>query len=57
MNINPALQHPIFMVFMAFAVVVTGGILRYKLIILGGDVFGILAYICSYLSIRESNAD
>lgn len=50
---NPALQHPIFMVFMAFAVVVTGGILRYKLIILGGAVFGLLAYICTYLSIEN----
>jgi len=50
---NAALQHPIFMVFMAFAVVVTGGILRYKLIILGGAVFGLLAYLCTYLSIEK----
>jgi len=50
---NPVLQHPIFMVFMAFAVVVTGGILRYKLIILGGIVFGLLAYICTYLSLEN----
>ena len=50
---NPALQHPIFMVFMAFAVVVTGGILRYKLIILGGAVFGLLAYMCTYLSLEN----
>lgn len=50
---NAALQHPIFMVFMAFAVVITGGILRYKLIIFGGVVFGLLAYICSYLSLEN----
>jgi hypothetical protein len=50
---NAALQHPIFMVFMAFAIVVTGGILRYKLIILGGVIFGLLAYICTYLSIEN----
>jgi hypothetical protein len=50
---NPALQHPIFMVFMAFAVVITGGILRYKLIIFGGIVFGLLAYICTYLSLEN----
>ena len=39
-KINFELQHPIFMVFIAFAIVVTGGILRYKLIIAGGIVFG-----------------
>jgi hypothetical protein len=50
---NPALQHPIFMVFMAFAVVITGGILRYKLLILGGAIFGLLAYISSFLSIEN----
>jgi hypothetical protein len=50
---NPALQHPIFMVFTAFAVVITGGILRYKLIILGGAVFGLLAYLCTYLSLEN----
>jgi hypothetical protein len=50
---NAALQHPIFMVFMAFAVVITGGILRYKLIIFGGIVFGLLAYVCSYLSLEN----
>jgi hypothetical protein len=45
------LQHPIFMVVFAFAVVVTGGILRYKLIIFGGIVFGLLAYIASFVSL------
>ena len=41
------------MVFIAFAIVVTGGILRYKLIIAGGIVFGLLAYVCSYLPLQE----
>jgi hypothetical protein len=45
------LQHPIFMVIIAFAVVVTGGILRYKMIIIGGLVYGLLAYISSYVEL------
>lgn len=48
---NPELQHPVFMVFLAFAIVVTGGILRYWLLIAGGIIFATLAYICSYLTI------
>jgi hypothetical protein len=47
------LQHPVFMVFIAFAIVITGGILRYRLIIAGGIVFGLLAYLCSYLDINH----
>lgn len=47
------LQHPIFMVIFAFAVVVTGSLLRNKLIILGGIVFGLLAYISSFLALPE----
>jgi hypothetical protein len=43
------LQHPVFMVIFAFAIVVTGGILRYRLIIIGGIAFGILAFLASYL--------
>jgi hypothetical protein len=50
---NFELQHPIFMVFIAFATVVTGGILRYWLIIAGGIIFGLLAYVCSYLPLQE----
>lgn len=52
-SINFELQHPIFMVLMAFAVTVTGGILRYRLIIIGGVVFGLLALIASYLNLQE----
>ncbi|MBN2814723.1 MAG: hypothetical protein JXQ80_11645 [Bacteroidales bacterium] len=50
---NFELQHPIFMMFIAFATVITGGILRYRMIIFGGIIFGILAYICSYIDLRE----
>jgi len=52
-QINFELQHPIFMVLIAFAIVVTGGILRYKLLIGGGIVFGILAYVSSYFRIEQ----
>jgi branched-subunit amino acid ABC-type transport system permease component len=41
------------MVLMAFAVTITGGILRYRLIIIGGVVFGILALVASYLNLKE----
>ncbi len=51
-QINFELLHPIFMMFIAFATVVTGGILRYKLVIIGGIVFGALAYTCSYFSLE-----
>jgi hypothetical protein len=47
------LQHPIFMVLMAFAVTVTGGILRYRLLIIGGIIFGLLALTASYLELPE----
>lgn len=49
---NFELLHPIFMMLIAFATVVTGGILRYKLVIIGGIVFGALAYTCSYFSLE-----
>jgi len=52
-SINFELQHPIIMVLMAFAVTVTGGILRYRLIIIGGVVFGLLALIASHLKLQE----
>lgn len=46
------LQLPIFMVLIAFALVVTGGLLRYKMIIAGGVVFGLLAYLASFFSLN-----
>ena len=47
------LQHPVFMLFIAFATVITGGIMRYQLVVFGGIAFGILAYIASYFSLQE----
>ena len=41
------------MVLIAFAIVVTGGILRYKPIIAGGVVFAALALACSYLPLQQ----
>jgi len=52
-EVNFTLQHPLFMVLTAFAILVTGVILRYKLIILGGIFFGILAYIASFLILHD----
>jgi len=52
-SINFELQHPIFMVLIAFAITVTGGILRYKIIIAGGIAFGILAVIASHVQLQE----
>lgn len=50
---NVRLQHAVFMVFMAFAVLITGGILRYDPLIFGGVIFGFLAFFSSYLSIEN----
>ena len=52
-EINFNLQHPLFMVIIAFAIVITGGILRYKLLIGGGVLFAILGYICSLLPLED----
>jgi branched-subunit amino acid ABC-type transport system permease component len=51
-RVNFELQHPIFMVLIAFAVTVTGGILRYRLIIAGGIIFGLLALAASYFELQ-----
>jgi membrane-associated HD superfamily phosphohydrolase len=48
---NAQLQHPIFMVFSAFAILVTGVILRHEQLISGGVVFGFLAFVSSYLTV------
>ena len=52
-SINFELQHPIFMLFIAFAITVTGGILRFRLIVIGGIIFAALAYIASYFALQE----
>jgi len=51
--INFQLQHPIFMVLIAIATVLTGVVLSYKYIISGGIAFGIMAYLCSYFNLHE----
>ncbi len=51
-ELNVELQHPILMLFIAFAIVITGGILRYRFINIWRYLYGGLAYICSYLSIE-----
>jgi hypothetical protein len=52
-NINFELQHSIFMVLMAISVITTGAILKYKLVIVGGIIFGLLAFIASYFQLAE----
>jgi hypothetical protein len=52
-SINFELQHPIFMVLTAFAVVVSGSILRYRWMIAGGILFGLLAYVSSFLALND----
>jgi len=47
------LQNPIFMVLIAIAVVVSGGILRYKLLIAGGIIFALSALVCSYMPLQS----
>ena len=50
---NLELQHPIFMMFIAFAIVITGGIIRYRLVILGGIGFALLAFASSWVKLEE----
>jgi hypothetical protein len=52
-NISFELQHPIYMVIFAFATVISGSLLRYRLIILGGIVFGFLALLSSYFPLPK----
>lgn len=52
-EVNFTLQHPLFMVLTAFAILVTGVILRYKPVIWGGVVFGILAFFASLLPLHD----
>ena len=47
------LQHPIFMLFIAFAIVVSGGILRHKIIMTGGIIFAALALACSFFPLED----
>ena len=47
------LQHPIFMVVFAYAIIVSGVILRYRLMILTGILFGILAWVSSWFDLTN----
>ena len=47
------LQHPVFMVVIAFAITASGAILRYPLLIAGGIFFGAAAYISSLMPLPE----
>jgi len=47
------LQHPIFMIITAFALVVTGSILRHRLVIAGGVIYALLAYAASFLPLSS----
>lgn len=51
-TVNFELQHPVFMVLFAFAITVTGGILRYRMIIAGGILFAVLALAASWLDLN-----
>ena len=50
-KINFDLQHPIFMAIIAYATVITGGILRYQLVTIGGIIFGLIALLSSYFTL------
>ena len=50
-KINFTLQHPIFMVVIAFATVTTGEKLRYNLVTIGGTIFGLIALLASYFTL------
>ena len=51
--VDASLQNPIFMLIIAMAIVISGGILRYRLLIVGGIIFGIAAFLCSYLEVEN----
>jgi len=52
-QINFELQHPVFMVVIAFAIVVSGGILSYPFLLAGGIIFATLAYMASWLPLTN----
>jgi hypothetical protein len=52
-HINFEFQHPVYMVLIAMATVITGGILRFRLILAGGVIFGLLALAASYLNLSH----
>ena len=51
-SINFELQHPIFMILIAFAITVSGIVMRFKMIIYGGVAFGLLGLLASYYTLE-----
>jgi hypothetical protein len=51
-EINFELQHPIFMVFTAAGIIITGILKKYQWVIFGGLSFGILAYMAAVFPIK-----
>ncbi len=52
-KVDFTLQHPLFMVITAFAIMITGIIYRYTLVIIGGVIFAALAYACCSLDLND----
>jgi len=52
-EIDYELQHPIFMIFIAFAILVTGRVMRYQLLTAGGIAFALLGLAASYMPLQE----
>ena len=52
-DIDYELQHPIFMVFIAFAILVTGRVMRYQLLTAGGIAFALLGLAASYMPLQD----
>ena len=52
-EIHFELQHSVFMVFISFAIVIYGGIFRYKMLIIAGIVFAMCAIVASYMELKD----
>ncbi len=52
-EVNFTLQHPLFMVLIALALSATGIILQFRIIVIGAVIYLLLAYLCSYLALRD----
>ena len=52
-DIDFELQHPIFMIFIGFAILVTGRVMRFQLLTAGGIAFSLLGLFASYMPLQE----
>ncbi len=52
-EVNFVLQHPIFMTLTAFSITITGAVLKYPYLIIGGLVFGVLAFTASSYKLED----